>query len=71
MIIKILNVKCQKCEKEWLYKGLRKFYVTCPDCKTSVKINRGLNGSETEGTSDKTISHQREQDNGKTIGGQK
>lgn len=33
-----MELKCQKCKKEWDYKGLNKYYATCPDCKTSVKI---------------------------------
>jgi len=31
-------LQCKKCGKEWDYKGDNKFYATCPDCKSSVKI---------------------------------
>ena len=33
-------MKCsnEACLKEWNYSGKNRFYATCPDCKTSVKI---------------------------------
>lgn len=31
-------LKCQKCGNSWNYKGMKKGYATCTDCKTSVKI---------------------------------
>lgn len=34
-----MKLKCRRCDKKWDYKGENKFYATCPDCKTSVKIN--------------------------------
>lgn len=34
-----MKLKCKRCLKEWTYKGKKKYYTTCPDCKTSVKIN--------------------------------
>lgn len=39
------KLKCQKCEKEWMYTGERLYYATCPDCKSSVKIKGGDNES--------------------------
>jgi len=33
------QLKCKKCKYEWIYKGNKKVYATCPDCKTSTKIN--------------------------------
>jgi protein-arginine kinase activator protein McsA len=35
------EIKCQKCNYEWIYSGKSKFYVTCPRCynKTKTKIN--------------------------------
>ena len=35
-----MKLKCKnpKCKREWEYNGKRKFYATCPDCKSSVKI---------------------------------
>ena len=35
-----IKLKCQRCKRIWTYKGDRKFYATCPDCKSSVKIPR-------------------------------
>jgi Zn finger protein HypA/HybF involved in hydrogenase expression len=34
----MVKLKCQRCGHEWEYKGKRKYYTSCPDCKTSVKI---------------------------------
>jgi hypothetical protein len=36
----MIKLKCKnpKCRREWEYKGDKKFYASCPDCKTSVKI---------------------------------
>jgi len=34
----MIRVKCSKCGYEWNYKGKRNRYVTCPNCKSSVKI---------------------------------
>ena len=33
-------LKCYKCGYEWDYKGKRRRYATCPDCKTSVNIKK-------------------------------
>ena len=33
-----MKIKCKRCEKEWEYKGKSKYYASCPNCKTSVKI---------------------------------
>ena len=35
----MIKMKCGKCGHKWPYKGKSKHYATCPDCKTSVKIN--------------------------------
>ncbi len=39
-MVSIMKLICTKktCKKEWDYQGSNKFYATCPDCKTSVKI---------------------------------
>jgi|TARA_Y100000034_G_scaffold116195_1_gene154233 hydrogenase maturation factor HypF (carbamoyltransferase family) len=34
-----MKLRCQKCKREWDYSGDKKYYTSCPDCKTSVKIN--------------------------------
>ena len=43
-----MKVRCKKCKKKWDYKDKNKFYATCPDCKTSVKIdiNKGAKGEK-------------------------
>ena len=43
-----MKLKCKRkiCGREWEYKGKKKFYASCPDCKTSVKI---VYKTETEG----------------------
>ena len=33
-----MDLSCKRCGKDWTYSGGRKFYATCPDCKTSVRI---------------------------------
>jgi hypothetical protein len=33
------GVRCQRCGKEWQYKGKRRFFATCPDCRHNVKLN--------------------------------
>ncbi len=35
-----MKLNCQRCKKEWDYKGKNQWYATCPDCKTSVKMLR-------------------------------
>lgn len=34
-----MELKCKRCGRKWDYKGKKKYYTSCPDCKTSVKIN--------------------------------
>jgi DNA-directed RNA polymerase subunit RPC12/RpoP len=34
----VKELKCQHCEKEWMYKGKGKYYATCPDCLYKVPI---------------------------------
>jgi len=36
----MIKLKCKnpKCRREWEYKGDKRFYASCPDCKNSVKI---------------------------------
>ena len=42
-----MKLKCNRCEKEWEYKGevipnkSYPQYTSCPRCKTSVKIKNG------------------------------
>jgi len=36
--MKKMKLKCQRCGREWDYKGKKKWFTSCPDCKTSVKI---------------------------------
>lgn len=39
----MIRLRCKKCKREWEYKGTKKYYTSCPDCKTSVKIKRNNN----------------------------
>ncbi len=32
------KLKCPKCGNKWEYKGSKKIYAPCSDCKYSVKI---------------------------------
>lgn len=34
-----MNIKCEKCGNQWVYKGRSKWYLTCPKCKNIVNIN--------------------------------
>ena len=34
----MVKLKCKRCGREWDYSGDKKYYTTCPDFKTSVKI---------------------------------
>ena len=43
-----LQCKNPKCKRKWEYKGEKKFYTTCPDCKTSVKIPETNDENEDE-----------------------
>lgn len=36
----VKKLKCQRCGKEWEYKGKSKYFTSCPQCKTSVKVTR-------------------------------
>ena len=41
-------IKCQRCKHEWEYKGKKKNnkypqYVSCPKCRTSVKLEEAKN----------------------------
>jgi len=33
-----MELKCKKCGRQWDYTGDAEVYATCPDCKTSNKI---------------------------------
>ena len=47
----MVKLKCQRCGREWEYTGDKKFYTSCPDCKTSVKINEMKGGIRQDDTS--------------------
>lgn len=32
------NLKCEKCEHTWKYKGKNQFWVTCPRCRKLSKM---------------------------------
>jgi len=35
-----MELECQRCGKEWDYKGDSNYYASCPNCKTSVKVEK-------------------------------
>jgi Zn finger protein HypA/HybF involved in hydrogenase expression len=35
-----MNLTCQRCKHEWEYNGKRSYFVTCPNCRTSVSITK-------------------------------
>ena len=35
-----MKIKCNHCEYEWEYKGVSKFYASCPKCLMKVKIDK-------------------------------
>jgi hypothetical protein len=34
----MVKLKCKKCENEWNYKGLNKYYATCTKCLSKVPV---------------------------------
>ena len=34
----MVYLECQKCGYIWNYMGMREYYATCPNCRTSVRI---------------------------------
>ena len=38
--IKKLQIKCNRCDRIWNYKGLNPYYATCTFCKNSVNIKK-------------------------------
>jgi hypothetical protein len=44
---------CQRCNHEWSYTGKRSYFVTCPNCRTSVSIQKHqMIGSRKDDNSD-------------------
>lgn len=41
-----MKLKCKRCTKEWEYGGDRKFWASCPDCKTSVRVKKEIEGGK-------------------------
>ncbi len=35
-----IPLRCHRCGYEWTYKGKMKWYASCPQCRTSVKIEK-------------------------------
>jgi Zn finger protein HypA/HybF involved in hydrogenase expression len=33
-------LKCNKCDYEWLYKGHAIYYLSCPRCRTNIKVRK-------------------------------
>jgi uncharacterized protein (DUF983 family) len=36
-----IDMQCPKCGHKWTYRGNKKYYTSCPDCHTSVRIRAG------------------------------
>jgi len=34
------KLKCEHCGNVWLYKGVHKFYATCPNCRFKVSLKK-------------------------------
>lgn len=42
----MVEALCHRCGREWDYTGGSDYYGTCPNCNTSVKLNRGSERAE-------------------------
>jgi len=40
-----MKLKCQRCNHQWDYTGYKKYFTSCPECRTSVKIKSYLNNN--------------------------
>ena len=38
----MITLKCPNCKEIWNYKGRKKVYASCPDCRFAVKIKDNL-----------------------------
>jgi Zn finger protein HypA/HybF involved in hydrogenase expression len=38
------DLECHRCGNTWNYSGSSDYYASCPNCKTSVKIPRTVEG---------------------------
>jgi acetyl-CoA carboxylase beta subunit len=45
------TLKCPHCNETWEYKGLKKVYTNCPDCRKMVHV---INNRVKEVTAEKT-----------------
>ena len=34
-----IPIVCPTCSHKWKFRGNRKIYATCPDCKSSVRLS--------------------------------
>ena len=41
-----MEMKCKRCGNEWDYKGQSEWYVTCSNCKTSIRIKELIEGGK-------------------------
>ena len=35
-----MNLKCNNCKYNWVYKGKSEYYATCPRCLRKVNVNQ-------------------------------
>ena len=38
--LKVIPLKCQRCNHQWDYKGKNEYIATCPHCRTYVTIKK-------------------------------
>jgi len=51
----MVEALCHRCGREWDYTGRSDRYGTCPNCKTSVKLNRGSERAKPTGSPEGSI----------------
>lgn len=49
----MVHALCHRCGREWDYTGRSDRYGTCPNCKTSVKLDRGSERAEPSETAER------------------
>jgi predicted Zn-ribbon and HTH transcriptional regulator len=44
-----MNLKCKRCGYEWDYHGKSKWYVSCPRCKTNIRVRELIEEQKLKG----------------------
>ncbi len=37
-----MKLNCQRCGREWDYKGKSEWFTSCPTCRTSIKVKKPI-----------------------------